>query len=90
MPGIKYFPHNLIVEDKNIIVRLDLNVPLKNKKIQDLTRVNQVMPFLQNLIKKKAKTIVISHLGIKFRCISHSVTFIISVKNVLRTDRKRN
>ena len=63
MPGIKYFPHNLIVEDKNIIVRLDLNVPLKNKKIQDPTRVDQVMPFLQNLIKKKAKTIVISHLG---------------------------
>jgi len=63
MSEIKYFPHNLNVEDKNIIVRVDLNVPLKDKKIQDLTRINQVIPFLQNLVKKKAKIILISHLG---------------------------
>ena len=55
MSEIKYFPHNLNVEDKNIIVRVDLNVPLKDKKIQDLTRINQVIPFLQNLVKKKSK-----------------------------------
>jgi phosphoglycerate kinase len=63
MPEIKYFPHNLNVEDKNIIVRVDLNVPLKDKKIQDLTRINLAIPFLQNLVKKKAKIILISHLG---------------------------
>jgi phosphoglycerate kinase len=63
MLGIKYFPHNLNIKDKNIIVRVDLNVPLKDKKIQDLTRINQVIPFLQDLIKKKAKIILISHLG---------------------------
>ena len=63
MLGIKYFPHNLNVENKKIIVRVDLNVPLKDKKILDSTRIEQAIPFLQELIKKKAKVILISHLG---------------------------
>ena len=63
MIGIKYFPDNLNVKDKKIVVRVDLNVPLKDKKIQDSTRIEQVLPFLQDLIKKKAKIILISHLG---------------------------
>ena len=63
MAGIKYFPKDLIVEDKTIILRLDLNVPLKNKKILDNTRVQLVLPFLKELIIKKAKTVIISHLG---------------------------
>jgi len=63
MLGIKYFPQNLDVENKRIIVRVDLNVPLKNKQILDFTRIVQVLPFLQDLIKKKSKIILISHLG---------------------------
>ena len=63
MLGIKYFPYNLDVEGKKIIVRVDLNVPLKDKKIQDSTRIEQVIPFLQYLVKRKAKIILISHLG---------------------------
>jgi phosphoglycerate kinase len=63
MPGIKYFPYSLNVENKRIVVRVDLNVPLKDKKIQDSTRIEQVIPFLQNLVRRKAKVILISHLG---------------------------
>jgi phosphoglycerate kinase len=63
MLGIKYFPYNLDIEGKKVIVRVDLNVPLKDKKIQDSTRIEQVIPFLQHLVKKKAKIILISHLG---------------------------
>jgi phosphoglycerate kinase len=63
MLGIKYFPHNLNVKNKKIIVRVDLNVPLKDKKILDATRIEQALPFLQNLITRKAKIILISHLG---------------------------
>jgi len=63
MQGIKYFPQNLNVEDKRIIVRVDLNVPLKDKKIQDTTRIEQALPFLQDLVKRKAKVVLISHLG---------------------------
>jgi phosphoglycerate kinase len=63
MSGIKYFPQKLNVEGKRLIVRVDLNVPLRDKKIQDPTRILQVLPFLQDLIKKKSKIILISHLG---------------------------
>ena len=63
MLGIKYFPQDLNVEGKRIIVRVDLNVPLKDKRIQDSTRIEQVLPFLKDLIKRKSKIILISHLG---------------------------
>ena len=42
---------------------LDLNVPIKNKIIQDYTRISLCLPFLKKLIEKKAKIIIISHLG---------------------------
>ena len=63
MSGIKYFPQNLEVENKTILVRLDLNVPLKEKEIQDHTRIISALPFLKYLVEKKAKIIIISHLG---------------------------
>ena len=63
MKGIKYFSDNLNIQNKTIILRLDLNVPLIEKKIQDYTRITLVLPFLKNLIKKKAKIIIVSHLG---------------------------
>jgi len=63
MGKIKYFSENLDVQNKTIILRLDLNVPLNEKKIQDKSRILAALPFLENLIKKKAKIIIISHLG---------------------------
>ena len=63
MKEIKYFSDNLNIQNKTIILRLDLNVPLIEKKIQDYTRITLVLPFLKNLIKKKAKIIIVSHLG---------------------------
>ena len=63
MDEIKYFSQSLNVEGKKVIIRLDLNVPLKDKIIQDTTRIDLVLPFLKNLISKKAKIIIISHLG---------------------------
>ncbi len=63
MSKIKYFSENLDVQSKTIILRLDLNVPLIEKKIQDTSRILSILPFLKGLIKKKAKIIIISHLG---------------------------
>ncbi len=63
MSKIKYFSENLEVQNKKIIVRLDLNVPLNDKKIQDKSRILTSLPFLKDLIKKKAKIIIVSHLG---------------------------
>jgi len=63
MDKINFFPDNLDVQNQNIILRLDLNVPLKDKIITDDTRIVLCLPFIKKLIKKKAKIIIISHLG---------------------------
>ena len=63
MDKIKFFPENLNVQNKKIILRLDLNVPLKDKMIIDDTRINLCIPFIKSLIKKRTKIIIISHLG---------------------------
>ena len=63
MSKIKYFSEKMDVQNKTIILRLDLNVPLKEKKIQDKSRILSSLPFLKDLIKKKAKIVILSHLG---------------------------
>ena len=51
------------IENKRVILRLDLNVPIKNGKITDSNRIDKVIPTLEFLLKKKAKIIIISHVG---------------------------
>ncbi len=63
MGGINFFPNDLEVKDQKIILRLDLNVPIQDKIIKDDTRIVLCLPFINSLIKKKAKIIIISHLG---------------------------
>jgi phosphoglycerate kinase len=63
MDKINFFPDNLEIQDKKIILRLDLNVPIKNRTIEDETRVTLCLPFIKKLIEKKAKVIILSHLG---------------------------
>ena len=46
---------NLKLAGKKILLRLDLNVPLKNKKITELDRINKIIPTIKYLLKKKIK-----------------------------------
>ena len=48
---------------KKVLVRLDLNVPLKNNLITDTTRIDKILPTLNFLIQQKSKIIIISHIG---------------------------
>ena len=63
MSDLKIFSDSIQIDNKRVIVRLDLNVPIKNFKIEDDTRIRVVIPFLNKLLKKKAKVILITHLG---------------------------
>ncbi len=51
------------LNQKKILLRLDLNVPLKNGIITDETRIDKILPVIKFLLKKKSKIIVISHIG---------------------------
>ena len=48
---------------KKVLLRLDLNVPLKNGSITDETRINKIIPIIDFLIKEQSKIIIISHVG---------------------------
>ena len=63
MSDLKIFSENKTVSNKRVIVRLDLNVPIKDSKIEDYTRITAIEPFINKLIKDKAKIILLTHLG---------------------------
>ena len=51
------------LNQKRILLRLDLNVPLKNGFITDDTRIVKILPIINFLIKKDSKIIILSHVG---------------------------
>ena len=54
---------NLKLKGKKVIVRVDLNVPMKNGSITETSRIEKILPTLKLLIKKEAKVIILSHIG---------------------------
>ena len=50
-------------KDKTVIIRCDLNVPIKNNEIEDDTRINESLSSINYLIDNNAKIIILSHLG---------------------------
>ncbi len=51
------------LNQKIILLRVDLNVPLKNDKILDATRINKVIPTISYILNQNAKIIIITHVG---------------------------
>lgn len=51
------------IKKKKILIRLDLNVPIKNKKITSHARIKASIPTIKLALKNKAKIIIMSHLG---------------------------
>ena len=51
------------LNNKKILLRLDLNVPLDHGKITDTTRIDKIIPTLKFLISQNTKIIIISHVG---------------------------
>ena len=51
------------LNQKKVLLRLDLNVPLDNRKITDTTRIDKILPTINFLLKNEAKIIILSHVG---------------------------
>jgi phosphoglycerate kinase len=51
------------VRGKRVLLRADLNVPVKDGVVTDATRIERLAPTIKALIEKGAKVIVMSHFG---------------------------
>ena len=54
---------NLNLEGKKVLLRVDLNVPMKNGAITEISRIEKIIPTINLLLEKQAKIIIISHIG---------------------------
>ena len=54
---------DLDIKNKKVIIRCDFNVPLKDGKIKDDTRIIKSLPTIKYALENNAKVILMSHLG---------------------------
>ena len=48
---------------KRVLVRVDFNVPMQNGEVTDATRIERACETLEELVRKGAKVVVLSHFG---------------------------
>ncbi|MDR7146269.1 phosphoglycerate kinase [Rhizobium sp. BE258] len=63
MPAFKTLDDLNGIAGKRVLVRVDLNVPVKDGKVTDATRIERVAPTILELSKKGAKVILLAHFG---------------------------
>jgi phosphoglycerate kinase len=51
------------IKGKRVFIRVDFNVPIKNGKIEDVTRIEGALPTIKYAVEQGAKIILASHLG---------------------------
>jgi phosphoglycerate kinase len=51
------------LKGKRVLVRVDLNVPMENGRVADRTRLERVIPTIQEIADKGGKVVLLSHFG---------------------------
>jgi phosphoglycerate kinase len=63
MVNINQLEENQNIQGKRVLLRVDFNVPINGGSITEASRITKVLPTIKSLIEKKAKIVIISHLG---------------------------
>ena len=81
--------NTLDLKQKKVLLRVDLNVPMRNGAITETSRIEKIIPTIKFLIEKQAKIIIISHIGrpkgkvikgMSLRPISEKLSFLLEEK----------
>ena len=51
------------LKGKRVLVRVDLNVPMENGKVTDTTRIDRILPTMNEISDKGGKVIMLAHFG---------------------------
>ena len=51
------------LKDKVVFVRVDLNIPIKDNVVLDETRIERILPTINELKKNGCKVCLLSHFG---------------------------
>jgi phosphoglycerate kinase len=51
------------LKGKRVLIRVDLNVPMENGKVTDVTRIERVMPTIREISDKGGKAVLLAHFG---------------------------
>ena len=54
---------SLDITNKNLVIRVDMNVPIKDGIVADASRINACIPTIKFALENNAKVLLISHLG---------------------------
>ena len=54
---------NAILDNKDVLIRVDLNVPFENGKVSDFSRITAIIPTLNWVLNKNGRPILLSHFG---------------------------
>ena len=54
---------SLEIKNKNLVIRVDMNVPISGGKVLDTTRITACIPTINYALKNNAKILLVSHLG---------------------------
>ncbi|MDA0332987.1 MAG: phosphoglycerate kinase, partial [Proteobacteria bacterium] len=57
------FADEMDLADQRVLLRLDINVPIKDGQVSDDTRIRRILPGLQALVAARAKIIILTHFG---------------------------
>ena len=78
------------LNQKKILLRLDLNVPLSSGVITDETRIDKILPIIDFLIKKNSKIIVLSHIGRPKGKINNNLSLKPICENLEKKNKSKN
>jgi len=86
---------NLDLKGKKVLLRVDLNVPMKNGAITETSRIEKIIPTINFLVEKQAKIIIMSHIGrpkgkvvegMSLKPISEKLSFLLKKKVLFNKD----